>query len=197
MCATRGEAGRRDVYADRTVEEFGSVREAELREAARALGVADVVVLGYPEGGVRAWESLAREALTGLLRTGAFDVIMTFGPDGISGHADHVAVSDVVTDVVREVFGGAGRDVHHGPHLYYVLRLAAVPPAALGRTCRLPRRGSQPSSKWHPLPIASFERSMRIAARSTRGRAGRHLTRTSGHRSVSIGSNRPGRTREQ
>lgn len=53
MTATRGERGRfgrRGKGGDPV--EIGCVREAELRRAAAVLGIGEVSMLGYPDGGV-------------------------------------------------------------------------------------------------------------------------------------------------
>ena len=93
LCATRGEAGILGV----TPEEAGAIREAELGKAAEHLGI-EVYFLGFQDG------ELAQTKPETLLKTiaGWIDrvqpqVILTFGPDGVSGHPDHVTISNIVT----------------------------------------------------------------------------------------------------
>lgn len=112
VSATRGEAGIRGVSADQA----GILREAELRRAAAELGASQVHFLGYPDGGlpdVNPDDAMGR--LVALLSRIRPQVLITFGPDGISGHPDHVAVSRWVT---------AAFDAMRGPDapqkLYYV-----------------------------------------------------------------------------
>src|SRR5688500_18249783 len=51
VTATRGERGRFGDGSDRPTDTVvGDTREAELRAAAIALGVREVIVLGYPDG---------------------------------------------------------------------------------------------------------------------------------------------------
>ncbi len=112
VSATRGEGGIDDV--DRT--EASALREAELRQAAVELGVKRVVFLGYPDGGlanVSLDEAVSR--ISGLLREMGTQVVVTFGPDGISGHPDHVAVSRWVTAAFDAVDGAEAPQ-----RLYYV-----------------------------------------------------------------------------
>ena len=53
VTATRGEAGRFGAAGKgHDPEEVGRVREAELRAAAKVLGVSEVSVLGWPDGGL-------------------------------------------------------------------------------------------------------------------------------------------------
>ncbi len=93
VCATRGEAGQIADPALATPEGLPVVREAELRAACGLLGVADVRLLDYrdgmpldvpfPEGVERMSAALAAVRPT---------VVVTFGPEGVYGHPDHVAV---------------------------------------------------------------------------------------------------------
>lgn len=94
VSATRGEAGVSDLDA----VEAAALREAELRQAAAELGVSRVVFLGYSDGGladVDPDEAVSR--LMALLRELRPQVVVTFGPDGISGHPDHVTISRWMT----------------------------------------------------------------------------------------------------
>ena len=69
-------------------------REEELTEALSALGVTDVVLLRLPDGGCAALDP-ARPivTITELLVDRQPDTVATFGPDGLTGHPDHRAVS--------------------------------------------------------------------------------------------------------
>jgi LmbE family N-acetylglucosaminyl deacetylase len=94
VSATRGETGIRGVDAS----EAAALREAELRRAAAELGVSRVVFLGYPDGGLADVDpDGVVSRLMALLRELRPQVVITFGPDGISGHPDHVTVSRWVT----------------------------------------------------------------------------------------------------
>jgi LmbE family N-acetylglucosaminyl deacetylase len=93
LSATRGEAGVPGINP----EEAGDIRERELRQAAEHLGI-EVYFLGYQDGG------LAHTPPDMLLETIACwidlvqpQVILTFGPEGVSGHPDHVTISRTVT----------------------------------------------------------------------------------------------------
>ena len=93
LCVTRGEAGILGVKS----EEAGNIREHELRKAAEHLGI-EVHFLGYQDG------ELANTNPRSLLETIACwidlvqpQVILTFGPESISGHPDHVTISHIVT----------------------------------------------------------------------------------------------------
>lgn len=75
-----------------------SQRRSELRSAMAEIGVTDVRFLGVPDGAVDAAddEPLAERLAELIVSTGA-DVVVTFGPDGITGHPDHIANSRLAT----------------------------------------------------------------------------------------------------
>lgn len=100
LCATRGEAGIPGVKP----KEAGDIRERELRQAAERLGI-EVYFLGYQDG------ELAQTKPETLLETVACwidlvqpQVILTFGPEGVSGHPDHVTISHIVTQVYDQLY---------------------------------------------------------------------------------------------
>ena len=61
------------------------------------LGVADHRILGFPDGGLADHDEEGVAAVGRLLDEVRPDTILTFGPDGITFHPDHVAVSRWVT----------------------------------------------------------------------------------------------------
>ena len=102
LTATRGERGRFLDGHDRPSGEIvGQTREGELRAAARELGVREVTVLGYPDGGVDSVPpELAQREIAEHLHRIRPHVVITFGPDGAYGHPDHIAISQLTTAAV-------------------------------------------------------------------------------------------------
>src|SRR4051794_7553663 len=99
VTATRGERGRfGSLGKGGDPVEVGRVREAELRAAAAVLGIRDVFLLNYPDGGVDQVESTtAIRAVVSHIRRIQPDVVVTFGPEGAYGHPDHIAISQFAT----------------------------------------------------------------------------------------------------
>jgi LmbE family N-acetylglucosaminyl deacetylase len=93
LCATRGEAGIAGVKP----EAAGKIREGELRKAAEQLGI-EVHFLGCHDGELShcRMEMLA-ESMAWWMDLIQPQVIITFGPEGVSGHPDHVMISNAVT----------------------------------------------------------------------------------------------------
>ncbi len=94
VTATRGDAGKHDQVGLAPGQTLGEVREAELRAACAVLGVDHVQVWRYPDGGLQDLpEDELRSKILEVTRRWQPHVVITFGPDGITGHPDHVAVS--------------------------------------------------------------------------------------------------------
>lgn len=109
--ATRGEAGDIRPGFPATRDTLGSIRQAESEAAWRAVGrVPDRHEwLGLPDGGLA---DVPAEELTerigGILAEERPDVVAGFGPDGITGHPDHVAVG-ACTDAAFARLARTGR----------------------------------------------------------------------------------------
>jgi LmbE family N-acetylglucosaminyl deacetylase len=99
ICATRGERGwngnERD-YPGPTG--LGKIREQELLNAAKALGIRRVFFLDYLDGDLDKADAVeAIEKITTIIREVRPQVVITFGPDGAYGHPDHIAISQFGT----------------------------------------------------------------------------------------------------
>jgi len=91
VAATKGEAGKAAGICK--PEELGLFREQELRRAAKVLGIAEVIFLGYRDKEVPIAPPLEIvEKLVRVIRKIRPQVVITFGADGASGHRDHRAI---------------------------------------------------------------------------------------------------------
>jgi LmbE family N-acetylglucosaminyl deacetylase len=73
-------------------------RRRELHAAMATIGVHDIRLLGIADGGVsQASERDLIRSFRAVMADVRPDVIVTFGPDGITGHPDHVATSRLAT----------------------------------------------------------------------------------------------------
>ena len=99
--ATSGEAGMISDPSLATRKTLGAVREGEDRRSWVALGREPDrhEFLRYPDSGL---EDVPFEAFVQrigvILREERPDVVMTFGPEGITGHADHIRVGEATTE---------------------------------------------------------------------------------------------------
>jgi LmbE family N-acetylglucosaminyl deacetylase len=104
VTATLGEHGTGDPV-EWPPRRLAERRHAELRASLGALGVDELRLLGYEDG--RCPEEDGTPALTRLLLELDPDLVVTFGPDGMTGHPDHRAVSRWVTAAWAETPCGA------------------------------------------------------------------------------------------
>jgi LmbE family N-acetylglucosaminyl deacetylase len=101
VTATRGELGVTDP-ARWPPDRLAEIREAELAECLRILGVQEHRWLGFPDGGcagVHPEDAVAR--IVDILADVRPDTVLTFPPDGQTGHPDHMAVHRWTVEAVR------------------------------------------------------------------------------------------------
>jgi LmbE family N-acetylglucosaminyl deacetylase len=141
--ATSGDAGP-GVSDMAPGEELAALRENEARCAAFALGLEEPIFWGFGDGTLaneaRNTEATMRdmaERISGLIAIEEPRVVMTWGPDGGYGHADHRMTSNAVTQVVQAM--GDER-----PDLLYV----AIPAGPEGEEGDLP--GFEGWARIHP-----------------------------------------------
>jgi len=93
VCATRGEAGEISDPGLVTGQNLGQIREQELREACRIMGVDDLSFLNYRDGTLHdANPAEATGRLVRQIRRLRPQVIVTFAANGGYGHPDHMAI---------------------------------------------------------------------------------------------------------
>lgn len=101
VTATRGERGTPDPR-QWPPPRLAPLRDAELATSLAVLGVTDHRQLGHPDGGcadVPADDAIGR--LVEIIAEVRPDTVLTFGPDGMTGHADHRTVCAWTTAAVR------------------------------------------------------------------------------------------------
>lgn len=148
VMATSGEAGHIADPSLATRETLGQVREDEDLASWRALGLEpDVRFLRHGDGrlGDLPRERLAADVLA-VLEEVRPHVVITFGPDGITGHEDHVAIGAAATEAF-----GAARASAGGGTFARLLHLG-VPAGTIDRLNELLReRGLEPIDPTQPL----------------------------------------------
>jgi len=98
VTATAGEHGTEDPVTWPPAR-LAACRRAELRASLAALGVDEVHLLDYEDGTCdRQDDAVATMRIAQVMEEVQPELIVTFGPDGVSGHPDHVAVGRWATD---------------------------------------------------------------------------------------------------
>ncbi|MBX5491811.1 MAG: PIG-L family deacetylase [Chloroflexi bacterium] len=164
VCATRGQAGAITDPALATPATLGEVRTAELEAAAATLGIAAIHWLDYQDGtlaeAVPFPEGVRRVAE--ILATERPATVVTFGPEGVYGHYDHVMVHRWAKQAFADAHAAGLLD---GARLYY-----CAPPRgwyrAISARCRahgLPDRYG-PWLDWMGVPDVLAEIRLDVAA---------------------------------
>lgn len=106
LTATRGQAGSCGEPPLCSPDELPAVRERELRCACAALGIEPPRLLDYPDGCLSEIdpETIVAEILT-MVDEVHPQVMLAFGPDGISGHPDHIAIGQCAAEAFRRAEG--------------------------------------------------------------------------------------------
>lgn len=155
FCATRGEWGPISDESPADYETLGSMRERELRAACDVLGVSWLRFLDLPDGGV-SWaveeSTEPLERLVKAIRELRPQVVITFGPDGMYGHDDHIAVGRLTTEACSiahrtDVFShhfDEGLQPPRPATLYY----AASPKGLMNRLVARLAQAGYPSDLW-------------------------------------------------
>jgi LmbE family N-acetylglucosaminyl deacetylase len=103
VIATDGAKGVRDFAGIPAGAELAAARRKEASCAADRLGVRRLHLLDLPDGGLASFDVLSRlrSALVMIVDSLQPAGIITFGPEGGTGHPDHRLVGNVVTQVVQ------------------------------------------------------------------------------------------------
>ena len=143
ITTTLGEEGEIRQEGSATRETLGQIREVELSCAVQALRLAGNEVWGYRDSGMQGWESnrnpkafinadpgeVVRRLVLEMRRFRP-QVVLSFGPDGLYGHPDHIAICNHTT-VAFHLAGDAtafpeqlvdGVQTHEPDRLFYSVR---------------------------------------------------------------------------
>jgi LmbE family N-acetylglucosaminyl deacetylase len=103
VTATKGEAGFPD-DDPRPAEERASIRESEMKASLEVMGVTDHRWLGYGDGRCsQVPDDEAIDRLADIITELRPDAVLSFGPDGNTGHSDHISTCRWATRAVELV----------------------------------------------------------------------------------------------
>ena len=171
ITTTLGEEGEIRQEGSATRETLGEIRRVELSCAVRALGLASNDVWDYRDSGMAGWASNEDprafirapsdevvERLVLEMRRFRPQVVLSFGPDGLYGHPDHIAICNHATEAFRLAADPSafpdqladGLEPHQPQRLFYSVR-----PSGFRREWADALRGE--GIDW-PLPTPEQER---------------------------------------
>jgi LmbE family N-acetylglucosaminyl deacetylase len=92
VTASIGERGTDDPSAT-AAQRLGRTRRRELEQSLAVLGAEGPIMLGYPDGGCdQVPDRLGARRVASLIQEFRPQIVLSFGPDGVTGHRDHLAV---------------------------------------------------------------------------------------------------------
>jgi LmbE family N-acetylglucosaminyl deacetylase len=93
LCLTEGEGGVNALSGAKGKQALSRIRRVELEQCCEVLGIDLVGVRHYPDGGLSAVSPLELALVIGrAIAQRRPDVVLTFGPEGLTGHPDHLAI---------------------------------------------------------------------------------------------------------
>jgi LmbE family N-acetylglucosaminyl deacetylase len=102
LTATRGQAGSCGAPPLCLPEELPAMRERELRCACAALGIQPPILLDYQDGLLaEADHGKIVSEIQAVVREVRPQMMLTYGPDGVSGHPDHIAIGRFAAEAFR------------------------------------------------------------------------------------------------
>ena len=161
--ATGGQKGVRDHAGIPAGEALATARAEEARCACKKLGIRPPILIGLEDGELYMEQNkaaLLKEVvrLFGELKP---EVVVTWGPDGVTGHTDHRMVSSVVSQVVQE------GDPDTTPQLFYTglpaERLATLAELSGSPGGGVPLKVAVVRSRYLPVQVAYGEEDARAA----------------------------------
>lgn len=103
ICATYGEKGKSHLARPTTDAALKRIRRNELLRAARVLHIKKVFFLGLPDAGLRENAKKLFEKSLPVIEKVAPEQMISFGPDGMSGHWDHITVGKAALQIAKRL----------------------------------------------------------------------------------------------
>lgn len=114
ICATRGEAGSAGNPPICLPWEIGEARTRELKAAAKILGIGKIYFPGMRDGTLARFSTpFLSSIIQPILEYEKPEVIVSFAETGISGHEDHIAISQGATDAVKKYLKKAQQKIKY------------------------------------------------------------------------------------
>ena len=97
LTLTRGEASSQGPKLGLSKDQMGEMRSREMEEVARVYGLAELFLMDFPDSGLEMLDPRElEEAITEVALQVGPQVIISYGPHGISGFTDHIITHAVV-----------------------------------------------------------------------------------------------------
>ena len=96
---SRGEKGTPDATLN---TKLGEIRAKEMINVAELLDIQEVLIDTYPDGELRQHSPSVRDRIKEIMDSVQPDLVITYDTSGMYGHDDHIAVSEIITDLLEK-----------------------------------------------------------------------------------------------
>lgn len=141
LILTKGERGTPDAHLDNNLK---NIRTSEELLSSRILGVQKLIQKDFGDNALQNKKDEIKKEITGVIKSEQPDLIVTFDESGFTGHPDHIAVSEVVTELVKTQFKSTQLWYASVPKKIYNF---IVPPKSLISDTNYHKKRSYPSHK--------------------------------------------------
>jgi LmbE family N-acetylglucosaminyl deacetylase len=166
IIATDGRKGVREHAGIPAGDKLAAARADEARCACEKLRIEPPTLVGLEDGALHTQENKRAfmDRLTQLIGEVRPDVIVTWGPDGVTGHTDHRMVSNLVTEVFQRGTSGGARQLFYAG--LSAERMAALQQQGAPAGTGVPQGVAMVEGRYLPVRIAYTEADARAAADS-------------------------------
>jgi len=103
ICATNGEAGKHHLKKPTSAKNLAKTRREELILVSKFIGINRLNMLSLPDGRLNLNKPKFFKQSWTFAKACPVDVIISFGPDGITGHLDHIACYEVAIKLAKKI----------------------------------------------------------------------------------------------
>ena len=166
VIATDGRKGVREHAGIPAGEKLAAARADEARCACEKLRIEPPTLVGLEDGALHTQENKRAfiDRLTRILEETRPDVIVTWGPDGVTGHTDHRMVSNLVTEVFQRGASGGARQLFYAG--LSADRMAVLQQQGEPAGSGVPQGVAMVDGRYLPVRVAYSEADARAAADS-------------------------------
>lgn len=101
LILTKGEKGNDGAHFDENLKE---IRTNEAQKVAKILGIKNLSLKDYPDNGVDQFKDELTNDISQTIKEVSPDLVVTYDESGGYGHPDHIVVSKVITELIKNEF---------------------------------------------------------------------------------------------
>ncbi len=102
VCATFGERGKGHIKKPVTVRQLKIIRSQELKAMAELLKLKNLFCLNLPDGRLCDCQEKLEQKVFRSIESFKPHIVISFGPDGITGHKDHVCLGKICRRLAKK-----------------------------------------------------------------------------------------------